>query len=56
MKECIYRTGFGGKLIRLLCCHVWQNQKIYTNAKITIEKNKCIDCGRTEILILVDWI
>lgn len=54
MLECIYEKQFGGKLRRFLCCHSWSIKIIYINAGLRIEKNRCVDCDRQEILILVE--
>jgi len=60
MKECIYRKSWGGVWwLRLLMCfgnhHIWDNTEKIRQGIMTIEKNKCIDCGREEILILIQW-
>lgn len=61
MKECIYQRRFGGGFFRRLffcfggSCHIWENERILVEGKFTIERNKCVDCGRGEILILIDW-
>jgi len=53
--ECIYHRRYGGQFIRFLCCHVWKINVLHKNKEDTlrVERNRCIDCGRNEILILV---
>ena len=56
MYECIYNQKFGGKWNHWFCCHVWGIVKKHTEGKITYEQSKCVDCGRVETMILIDWI
>ena len=55
MLECIYHKYYGKKWYSFLCCHTWKNISNIEQGNIIIEKNECIDCGKTEILILVKW-
>jgi hypothetical protein len=52
LQECIYHQEFGGKRF---CCHTWKNIHRVISGKLTIKKNKCIDCGKEENMILIDW-
>ena len=58
--ECIYRKSWGGMLwLRLIMCfgncHLWDNIERTKKGVFTIVKNKCIDCGCEEIMILINW-
>jgi len=60
MKECIYQKRYGVNWLKsMISCpgdsHVWRNEKSYWHKNLSIERNICIYCGRTEIMILIDW-
>ena len=52
MKECIYDRRWGGKW---WCCHTWKQLQMKRQGDLIVEKNKCIHCEKTELLLLVDW-
>lgn len=56
MSELIYSKGYGGGWNRFFCfgAHLWDCYVIYKKNGLIIEKNRCIDCGRIEIQILVE--
>lgn len=53
MWECIYSQRFGGRFKGFLCCHVWNIQVIWQKDNLRVERNKCVECGRGEYLLLV---
>ena len=71
MRECIYSHQYGGsKFWHWFCIpHTWKNiNKVFideqffphdvrskTALPIKIEKMECVDCGRIEINVIVDW-
>jgi len=55
MLECLHHKTWGGKWFSFLCCHTWSKVRDIKSFPLIIEKNRCIDCGKTEILILIDW-
>jgi len=55
MLECIYTRTYGGKWWKFLCCHTWCKRNEITRFPLTIEKNQCCHCKKTEIMILIDW-
>lgn len=52
IKELIGDKAWGGKCG---CCHIWKHLVTQEVGCLTIEKNICVDCGRNQILILIDW-
>ncbi len=56
IKECIYSKRWGAKWwLRICCSHVWKHLVTQKVDCLTIEKSICVECGREEILILINW-
>ena len=55
IKECIYEKYYGGKWWKFLCCHIWKHLVTQQVGCLTIQKYICVDCGKYEIIILIDW-
>jgi hypothetical protein len=56
MKECILQRRFGGHWFkRMFCVHEWKTIEKFFVGNLDITKSECIDCGRNEILMLVEW-
>jgi len=52
IRECIYDKRYGGKW---WCCHVWKRLVKKHIDCLTIEKSVCVECGKYEIEIFIDW-